>query len=373
LQQSIAPSQVPETRDFSSAHEDPATPFSPQDDAVVESPPVRTRHSKYPLRIREPKRQWDESLLSDTEPDEPENYAAALTSPDSKLWMKAIREEYDSLIHNNTWTVTTLPANRNPIKSKWIFKIKPGVNGAEPRYKARLVAKGYSQRFGMDFDQTFAPVAKQDTLRIVLPFVAAYDLEMRQLDIKTAFLYVELSEEIYLEQPEGFITAGQEEMVCRLHKCLYGLKQASRVWNQHFDSFLRNFGLTPSDYDPCLYYRHRKGEITMVIIWVDDGWICSNNNDAIFEIINYLSKNFEMRSSEANHFVGLSIHRKRKEKFVYVSQSDYTSKIIRRFHMDQCNPTNLPVTPGLYLSKSETEEEAIIKFPTKKQQDLFCI
>lgn len=266
LQQSITPSQVPDTHDFSSTHEDPATSFSPQEDAVVESPPVRVRHYKYPLRIREPKRQWDESLLSNIEPDEPGNYAAALTSPDSKLWMQAIQEEYDSLIHNNTWTVRILPSNRTPIKSKWIFKIKPGGNGAEPRNKARLVAKGYSQRFGMDFDQTFAPVAKQATLRIILSFVAAYDLEMCQLDIKTAFLYGELSEEIYVEQPEGFITAGQEEMVCRLHKCLYGLKQASCVRNQHFDSFLRNFGLVPSDYDPCLYCHHRKKEFTMVIL-----------------------------------------------------------------------------------------------------------
>ena len=206
-------------------------------------------------------------MLLNIELDEPENYTTALTLPDSKLWMQAVQEEYDSLIHNNTWTVTTLPSNRTPIKSKWILKIKPGVNGAEPRYKARLVAKGYSQRFGKDFDQTFAPVAKQDTLRIVLSFVAAYDLKMCQLDIKTAFLYGELSEEIYLEQLEGFITAGQEKLVSRLHKCLYGLKQASRVWKQHFDSFLRNFGPTPRDYDPCLYYRHRKGEITMVIIW----------------------------------------------------------------------------------------------------------
>ena len=108
----------------------------------------------------------------------------------------------------------------------------------------------------------------------------------------------------------------------------------------------------------------------MVIIWVDDGLICSNNNDAIFEIINYLSKNFEMRSSEANHFVGLSIHRNRKEKFVYVSQPDYSSKIIRCFYMDQCNPTNLPVTPGLYLSKLETEKEAI-KVPYKEATGSF--
>ncbi len=152
-----------------------------------------------------------------------------MTSPDHLHWKQAIQEEYDSLLRNQTWTLKPLPPSRSLIKSRWVLTIKPGVRGTEPRYKARLVAKGYSQRYGVDYEETFAPVAKQDTLRLILSFVAVYDLEMRQLDIKTTFLYGELEEELYLEQPEGFITAGQENMVCHLHKCLYGLKQASRV------------------------------------------------------------------------------------------------------------------------------------------------
>jgi hypothetical protein len=151
-----------------------------------------------------------------------------------------------------------LPSDRTAIKSRWIFKLKPGVRRTNPRYKARLVAKGYSQRPGIDCDETFAPVAKQSTLRTVLSFVAVQDLEMCQLDIKTAFLYCELTEEIYLEQPEGYSTVENENLVCRPHKCLYGLKQASRVWNQHFDNFLQRFGLKPSESDPCLYLRISK-------------------------------------------------------------------------------------------------------------------
>jgi hypothetical protein len=123
-------------------------------------------------------------------------------------------------LRNNTWSITTLPPDKTSIKSRWIFEVKPGVRGADPRYKAKLVAKGYSQRFGIDYDETFA-VAKQDTLRMILSFVAVYDLEMHQLDIKTAFFYGELYEEIYLEQLEGFIKNGQEHMVCRLNKYTY--------------------------------------------------------------------------------------------------------------------------------------------------------
>ena len=200
------------------------------------------------------------------------------------------------------------------------------------------MAKGYSQRPGVDYEETFAPVAKQTTLRVVLSFVAAQDLEMRQLDLKTAFLY---------------------GVCCRLHKCLYGLKQSSRVWNHHFDSFLKPFGLKPSESDPCLYLRHQGAEFTMVIIWVDDGLICSSSSKTIAEIISYFIEHFEMRSSEANHYAGLSISRKREEKTLYVSQPDYIKKILRCYHMDKSNLVSLPATPGAFHTRSEEIENAV--------------
>ena len=165
------------------------------------------RASPYPLRTREPKRQWDQLLLStseDPESYEPKNLKGAMSAPDATLWKEAVQKKYDSLINNKTLSLTKLPSNRTAIKSRWIFKVKPDIKGSAPRYKARLVAKGYSQRPGIDYEETFAPVARQTTLRVVLSFVAAQDLEMRQLDIKNAFLYGDLSEEIYLEQPEGY-------------------------------------------------------------------------------------------------------------------------------------------------------------------------
>ena len=331
-------------------------------DKIPDSRFVQERVSPYPLRIREPKRRWEEvmqSISAIPEPSEPENLKEALSSRDAAFWKLAVEDEYNSLISNKTWTLTTLPSDRTAIKSRWIFKLKPGVRGTDPRYKARLVAKGYSQRPGIDYDETFAPVAKQSTLRTVLSFVAVQDLEMCQLDIKTAFLYGELTEEIYLEQPEGYSTVENKNLVCRLHKCLYGLKQASHVWNQHFDNFLKRFGLKPSESDPCLYLRISKTELTAVIIWVDDGLVCSSSSDAIIEIINYLKQHFEMRSSEANHFVGLSITRKREEKTLYVSQPEYIQKILKRFHMDQCNPVDLPATPGAFFNRSDEDQGSI--------------
>lgn len=150
------------------------------------------------------------------EPDEPENLNDALKSRDAALWKLAVEDEYNSLTDNKTWTLSTLPPDRTAIKSRWVFTVKPGVRGATPRYKARLVAKGYSEWPGIDYDETFAPVTKQTTLRTVLSFVAALNLEMCQLNIKTAFLYGELK--IYLEQPEGYISVESKNLVCRLRK-----------------------------------------------------------------------------------------------------------------------------------------------------------
>ncbi len=145
-----------------------------------------------------------------------------------------------------------------------------------------------------------------------------------------------MDEEIYLQQPEGFVVAGKEKLVCRLHKCLYGLKQASRVWNTTFDTFLQKCGLRPSDADPCLYRLHRQEEFVSVAIWVDDGLVCSNNESLVQEIISHLSQHFEMHHSPANHFVGLSISRNHSDHTLFISQPYYIRKILRRFHMQDC-------------------------------------
>jgi hypothetical protein len=352
---------------------EPESPNQPEEETQNPSQSAeRVRHSPYPLRVREPKRQWEESSLQsilqqhDNEQDEPTSFSNAMKSSNAHLWKIAAEDEYDSLLKNKTWTLVQLPPGRSFIKSKWIFKIKPTVRGENPRFKARLVAKGFSQRWGIDYTETYAPVAKHDTLRIILSLVASHNLDMKQVNIKTAFLYGELAKEIYLQQPEGLIVPGQENLVCRLHKCLYGLKQASRVWNRHFDHFLKNFGLTPSEADPCLYFRRTQDELTIVTIWVDDGLICSSNGDTVTGIINYLSKHFDMRSSPANIFVGMSISRDRVNRTLYVSQPEYTQKILRRFHMDHCHPKSLPADPGQRLCKNQDNSTENVRVPFKE-------
>jgi hypothetical protein len=156
--------------------------------------------------------------------EEPQNIEDALTCENSKEWECAMQEEYDSLMTNNTWTLVPLPADRKPVSCKWVFKIKQGANGEVERYKARLVARGFTQTYGVDYNETFAPVAKFTSIRCILALAALEDMEIHQMDMKTTFLNGELEEEIYMEKPQGFVHQGGEHLVCKLHKSLYGLK-----------------------------------------------------------------------------------------------------------------------------------------------------
>ncbi|CAA7051375.1 unnamed protein product [Microthlaspi erraticum] len=159
----------------------------------------------------------------------------------SDKWIDASKEEIDSMVKNGVWDIVPLPEGHKAVGCKWVFKTKLNCNGNVERYKARLVAKGFNQKEGIDYE-TFSPVSRKDSLRIILALVAQYDLELHQMDVKTAFLNGDLEEEVYMCQPEGFIIEGQENMVCKLKKSIYGLKQASRQWYLKFDEIITKFG-----------------------------------------------------------------------------------------------------------------------------------
>ena len=153
------------------------------------------------------------------------------------------------------------PVNVNVIENKWVFDIKEDSMGNAVRYKARLVAKGYSQEYGIDFWDTYSPVTNLVTVRILLDFSAKLDLELKHLDVSTAFLYGNITEDVYMEQPVGFMKKGNEDKVCKLHKSLYGLKQAPREWNKALVDVLAQVGFCQSDIDPCLLIRRSSNEI----------------------------------------------------------------------------------------------------------------
>ena len=163
--------------------------------------------------------------------------------------MTAMQEEMESLEKNGTWDLVKLPKGKKTVRCKWIFKRK------EERYKVRLVSKGYSQIPGIDFNDVFSPVVKHSSIRTLLSIIAMHDYELEQLDVKTTFLHGDLEEVIYIDQPEGFVAPGKENLVCRLNKSLYGLKQSPRQWYKKFDSFMISHGFKRSAYDSCVYLK----------------------------------------------------------------------------------------------------------------------
>ena len=187
-----------------------------------------------------------------------------MKSSDNSKWNCAMEEEIQSLQNKKTWDLVPLPQGSRAIGCKWVFKVKD-----DGRYKARLVAKGFSQRKGLEYDEIFAPVVRQTSIRILLAIVAAYDLELEQLDVKTAFLHGDLEETIYMKQPEGFIVDGKLNWVCKLKKSLYGLKQSPRQWYKRFDSFMLSHGFNRSTKDACVYFKHLKNNnwVYLLCMW----------------------------------------------------------------------------------------------------------
>jgi hypothetical protein len=163
-------------------------------------------------------------------PNEPRTLKQAMNRPDWLQWKAACDAEHASLMRHNTWSLVQLPAGKVPIDCRWVFKRKFKADGTLGRYKARLVAKGFTQRFGVDYDETFAPVARAESIRTLIAIAAQRNMHLHQMDVKTAFLNGKLDEDIYMTQPPGYVKG--PGMVCKLHRSLYGLKQAPRCWNK---------------------------------------------------------------------------------------------------------------------------------------------
>jgi len=173
---------------------------------------------------------------------------------------------------------------QKPVGCKWVFKKKFGADGSVEKYKARLVVKGYSQVEGIDYGEIFSPVAKLTSIWFLLPLVAAYDLEVEQIDVKTTFLHGDLEEEIYMSQPEHYIEKGKENFVCMLKKSLYGLKQSPRMWYMKFDAFVLLFGYLRSKSDHCVYYKFDNDRILIIALYVDDMLLIGNGKNMISDL-----------------------------------------------------------------------------------------
>eukprot|EP00253_Pinus_taeda_P017342 PITA_17342 len=213
--------------------------------------------------------------------DDPRTVKEAVDLEDGKLWKEAMADEMASLHKNEAWDLVELSAGRKPIGNKWVFKKKTNAEGKVDKYKARLVAKGYSQVPGIDFGDIFSPVAKVTSIKLLLSVATAFDFEVEHMDVNIAFLHGDLEEEIYMKQPEGFAVKGKKELVRKLKKSLYVLKQSPRMWYQKFDTFIRGLGFTRSKADHCVYFKLIGDHVIYLVLNVDDMLLVGNDKEII--------------------------------------------------------------------------------------------
>ncbi|MFS8032553.1 putative RNA-directed DNA polymerase [Helianthus anomalus] len=281
--------------------------------------------------------------------EDPKTYSEAMASRDVSFWKEAIQDEMDSILQNNTWKLVDLPPGCKPLGSKWIFKRKMKVDGTIDKFKARLVIQGFRQKEGIDFFDTYAPVARISTIRLLLALAAIHNLKIHQMDVKTAFLNGELDEEIYMKQPEGFVMPGSENKVCKLIKSLYGLKQAPKQWHQKFDEIVLSNGFVLNQADKCVYSKFdASGNGVMICLYVDDMLIFGTDQDQVDRTKEFLSSKFAMKDmGEAEVILGIKI--KRENRGISISQSHYIEKILNKFNFKDCSPASTPVDPSLKL------------------------
>lgn len=264
--------------------------------------------------------------------DDPISFRQAMESSNSQKWVNAMNEEIKSMRDNDVWDLVPLPEGAKIIGCKWIFKTKRDSKGDVERYKARLVAKGFTQKEGIDYKETFSPVSSKDSFRVIMALVAHFDLELHQMDVKTAFLNGNIDETIYMAQPENFVSEDSKDMVCKLKKSIYGLKQASRQWYFKFHQVIISFGFEVNLVDDCIYHKFCGSKYIFLVLYVDDILLASNNIDLLHETKRFLAKNFEMKDlGNASFVLGIQIHRDRSRGILGLSQKGYIEKVLKRY------------------------------------------
>jgi hypothetical protein len=342
--------------DNSSSLDEPSTAASDFPDSTTDPP--ATSHTPEPSheprrsdRVRAPPAHLHDyhcfSVLASLH--EPHSYREASADP---LWQKAMSDELDALSKTHTWDLVDLPPGKFAVGCKWVYKIKTRADGSVERYKARLVAKGFAQEYGIDYEETFAPVARLTSVRSLLAVAAVRHWQLFQMDVKNAFLNGDLTEEVYMHPPPGYHHPPHK--VCRLRWALYGLKQAPRAWFAKFSSVVAQQGFVSSSYDLALFLRTTNNGTILILLYVDDMIITGDDISGIRALQSFLSQNFEMKDlGTLSYFLGLEVTS--STDGYYLSQAKYASDLLSRAGLTDSKTTSSPLETNVKLLATDGE------------------
>ncbi|KAM2668187.1 hypothetical protein EV2_019802 [Malus domestica] len=281
---------------------------------------------------------------------EPQNFHEA---NNQDVWKEAMREELKALDLHKTWSITKLPKGKKAVGCKWIYKIKFNSDGSIERHKARLVARGFTQTFEVDYKETFAPVAKMNSIRVLLSVAVNKGWSMYQMDVKNAFLHGDLEEEVYMKLPPGHPQSHEPDLVCKLHKSIYGLKQSPRAWYAKLSSVLNSVGFTRSNADSSLFVRTGAVGKLVVLIYVDDLIITGDNAEEISKLKQSLQQRFAIKDlGVLKYFLGIEMAT--SHKGLFLNQRKYILDLLKDAKMSDAKPANTPLDSKLKLDLGGT-------------------
>ena len=281
---------------------------------------------------------------------EPKKIEEALTDPD---WVVAMQEELNQFEHQKVWKLVPRPQNRKVIDTRWVFRNKLDEEGTVIKNKARLVAKGFSQAEGIDYDETFAPIARLEAIKMFLTFVAHSNFKVYEMDVKSAFLNVELDEEVYVEQPTGFEDPEFLDFVYFLFKVIYGLKQAPRKWYDTLSGFLIENGFIRGVIDKTLFTKKHKNDMLLVQVYMGDIIFGSNNDDLCKRFAKLMQSKFEMSlMGELKCFFGLQVDQRIDGIFIY--HSKYLKELLKKYKMQDSSSARTPSSTAVKLGACDS-------------------
>ncbi|CAN1263351.1 Retrovirus-related Pol polyprotein from transposon TNT 1-94 [Linum perenne] len=336
--------------------------------ATPTRPPISHRPQQPPVQSQNPPRMVTRSqtgnlklrtFLASTSPDEEEPTCFTKAHP-HKHWREAMDSEFNALLDNNTWTLEPYTPDKKPIGNKWVYRIKKNADGTIARYKARLVAKGFHQQEGLDFTETFSPVIKPASIRLILSIAISNNWMINQLDVSNAFLHGQLDELVYMVQPPGYTDPSKPNHVCRLNKSLYGLKQAPRAWFACLRDALVALGFSTSKTDHSLFYTATDSPL-FVLVYVDNIIITRASADRVRAIITQLAARFQLKDlGPLHYFLGVQVSR--NSMGMHLSQPKYIMELLAKANLSNAKPVATP------LYKPVDDDDKLFDDPQLYQQ-----